>query len=160
MAREPGYCKHKPTGQAYVNLGGKVIYLGMHGTEESKERYNRVKAEWLVNRHAAQFQPRQSDGPLVSDLCNAFLDHAEVYYPTSDELKLFKLAIQPLSALYPSLSTFSFGTTEFKVCRNWWLSDPKRSRVYVNKQMKRLIHIFKWGAGMDLGPASVVETLR
>jgi hypothetical protein len=121
MAREPGYCKHKPTGQAYVNLGGKVIYLGVHGTEESKERYNRVKAEWLVNRHAAQFQPTQSAGPFVSDLCNAFLDHAEVYYPTSDELKLFKLAVQPLSDLFARLPTLNFGTTEFKVCRNWWL---------------------------------------
>lgn len=28
VAREPGYCLHKPTGQAYVRLGGKVIYLG------------------------------------------------------------------------------------------------------------------------------------
>ena len=45
MAREPGYCRHKPTNQAYVNLGGQVIYLGAYGSEESKERYNRLKAE-------------------------------------------------------------------------------------------------------------------
>ncbi len=34
VAREPGCCLHKPTGQAYVNLGEKVVYLGKHGTAE------------------------------------------------------------------------------------------------------------------------------
>ncbi len=48
MAREPGFCLHKPTGQAYVNLGGRVIYLGTYGTDKSKSQYNKVKAEWLV----------------------------------------------------------------------------------------------------------------
>ena len=149
MAREPGYCKHKSTGQAYVNLGGKVIYLGTHGTEESKERYNRLKAEWLVNRHTEKFQPKATAGPFVSDVCNAFLDHAEDYYPNSSELKLFKLAIQPLSELYAKLPALNFGTKEFKVCRNWWLSNPKRSRVYVNKQMKRLVHLYFPDDGRD-----------
>ncbi len=72
MAIEPGYCKHKSTGQAYVNLGGKAIYLGTHGTEESKERYNRLKAEWLVNRHSEKFRPKSFVGPFVSDVCYAF----------------------------------------------------------------------------------------
>jgi hypothetical protein len=45
MAREPGYCLHKPSGKAYVNLVGKVHYLGVHGTDESKERYRAFKAE-------------------------------------------------------------------------------------------------------------------
>ena len=55
MAREPGYCLHKPTGQAYVRFDGKPFYLGEFGSEVSKERYNRLKAEWLVNRHSAKF---------------------------------------------------------------------------------------------------------
>jgi hypothetical protein len=33
MAGEPGYCLHKPTGQAYINLGGKVHYLGTHARQ-------------------------------------------------------------------------------------------------------------------------------
>jgi hypothetical protein len=77
MAREPGYCRHKPTGQAYVKLGGKVVYLGKHGTDESKVQYNKVKADWLVNRHSAKYSP-QATGPTIADICLAFLDHAEV----------------------------------------------------------------------------------
>lgn len=59
MTREPGYCLHKATGQAYVNLGGKVVYLGKYRTDESREAYSRVKAEWLVyaTTPASQFGP-------------------------------------------------------------------------------------------------------
>ena len=127
MAREPGYCKHKPTGQAYVNFGGKVIYLGTHGTEESKERYNRLKAEWLVNRHSEKFQPKVSAGPFVSDICYAFLDHAERYYSQSNECAQFELAIQPLSELYGTLPAIEFGPVQYRVCRDWWLKDPNRT---------------------------------
>jgi hypothetical protein len=48
---------NKPTGQAYVNLGGKVVYLGKYGTEESKSQYSKVKAEWLDNRHSEKYSP-------------------------------------------------------------------------------------------------------
>ena len=81
MAREPGYCLHKPTGQAYVNLGGKVVYLGQHGAEEFRRKYETVKAEWLVNRHSAEFSPN-STGPTMADICLAYLDHAKKYYPS------------------------------------------------------------------------------
>ncbi|HUP80986.1 MAG TPA: site-specific integrase [Pirellula sp.] len=160
MAREPGYCLHKPSGKAYVNLGGKVHYLGVYGSDKSKELYGRLKAEWLVNRHSGKFKPKANAGPTIADVCNAFLDHAETYYANSSEYQLFERAVQPLSDLYAKTPALNFGTTEFKVCRNWWLSDPKRSRVYVNKQMKRMIHLFKWSAGMGLVPASVFELLR
>ncbi|MDX1930274.1 MAG: hypothetical protein SFV81_27360 [Pirellulaceae bacterium] len=64
MACEPGYCLHKPTGRAYVNLVGKVVYLGLHGTEESKRKYEQVNAEWLVNRHSERYSV-QPNGPTV-----------------------------------------------------------------------------------------------
>lgn len=35
MAREPGYCHHRPTGQAYVRFSGKTVYLGPYGSPES-----------------------------------------------------------------------------------------------------------------------------
>ncbi len=50
MAKEPGYCLHKSTGQAIVRFGGKMHYLGAYGTAESKERYNRLKAESMESK--------------------------------------------------------------------------------------------------------------
>jgi len=160
MAKEPGYCLHKPTGQAYVRFDGKAYYLGAHGSEESKERYSRLKAEWLVNRHAEKFQPAATGGPCIADICLAYLDYAEKYYRGSTEFVNLKLAIQPLSELYAAIPAAEFGVIQFRACREWWLKDPKRSRQYVNKQMKRLLRVLKWAVGEGTIPATVYDTLR
>ena len=47
--RTPSYREHKPSGQAVVTLGGRDVYLGKHGTPESRAEYDRVIAEWLAN---------------------------------------------------------------------------------------------------------------
>ena len=48
-ARIPKYRLHKPTGLAVVRLNGRDIYLGKHATNESRQRYQQVIAEWLAN---------------------------------------------------------------------------------------------------------------
>ncbi len=183
--REPSYCRHKATNQAYINLGGKVHYLGEYGTEKSKERYNALKSEWLVNRHDSRFQPTATldSGPTVADVCNAFLDHAEGYYQNSGELYQYQLAIRPLAELYSFLPAVKFGVVEFQAVRNQWLSNPinnkakgggkkkdtegedqlppkQRSRQYINKSMKRILRLFKWAAGQGMVPVTVHQTLK
>jgi integrase len=160
MAKEPGYCFHKPTGQAYVRLGGKPYYLGEYGSDKSKERYNRLKAEWLVNRHAPVFKPKANSGPTIADICLAYLDFAERYYSVSNEYKNMKLACGPLSALYATLPAGEFGVMQYRGCRDWWLQEAKRSRGYINKQLKRLLRILKWGAGEGMIPASVFQSCQ
>ncbi len=162
MAKEPGYCLHKPTGQAYVRFGGKAYYLGIHGTEQSKERYNRLKSEWLLNRHAKKFEPNSISGVCIADICLAYLDFAEEYYRGSTEFVNLKLAIRPLSELYAEIPAIEFGITQFRACREWWLKGTKssRSRQYINKQLKRLLRVIKWAVGEGMIPASVYETLR
>jgi hypothetical protein len=44
----PGYCHHKASGQAYITLNGRVIYLGKHGSAASKAEYDRRIAEWCA----------------------------------------------------------------------------------------------------------------
>jgi len=151
MAREPGYCHHKPTGQAYVRFSGKTVYLGPYGSQESKERYERLKAEWLLNRHSAAFKPC-STGPTMADVALAYLDHAEKYYALSTEYANLKLAIRPVSRLYATLPSKEFGAPQFRAVREWWLSDGTRTRQYVNKQMKRLVRIVKWSVAAGMMP--------
>ena len=158
MAREPGYCLHKPSGKAYVNLGGKVHYLGVYGTEESKEKYRAIKAEWLSNRNVGVFVP--STGPNMAEVVMAYLDHAESYYSESTEYVNLELACRPISSLYASLNARDFGVVQFRACRDWWLSDPKRSRQYVNKQSKRLLRVIKWGVGQGMVPPAVHQACQ
>ncbi len=46
--KRPSYAFHKASGQAYARLNGRIIYLGKHGSPESKHRYDEVVAEWLT----------------------------------------------------------------------------------------------------------------
>ena len=158
--REPGYCLHKGTEQAFVRLDGKAYYLGEYGSEESRKRYDKLKAEWLVNRHDAKFTPPTSSGPSIAALCDAYLDFAEEYYKNGSEYKNLKLAVQPLSELFALMQAKDFGILQFRACREWWLKPGTRSRQYVNKQMKRLLRVFKWMTGEGLIPSSIFESLR
>ena len=160
MAKEPGYCLHKSTGQAIVRFGGKMHYLGAHGSDESKEKYNRLKAEWLLNRHVGAFQPVASTGPTMAEVCLAYLEFAESYYAGSTEYVNLELACRPVDALYSSLKASEFDIVQFEVCRDWWLSEPKRSRQYVNKQSKRLLRVLKWAATKRMLKADVYQECR
>ena len=42
----PAYQRHEASGQAVVKLGGRVVYLGPFGSDESRVRYRREVAEW------------------------------------------------------------------------------------------------------------------
>ncbi len=64
MAREPGCCLHKSSGQAIVRLNGRMCFLGEFGSEKSKTEYARLKAEWLVSKNAEKFAAAP-DGPAI-----------------------------------------------------------------------------------------------
>ena len=44
--KEPTYCLHTPSGQAYVRLNGKMHYLGIYNSAESQAAYHREIHEW------------------------------------------------------------------------------------------------------------------
>ena len=132
MAREPGYCLQKPSGKAYVNLGGKVHYLGVYGTDESKEKCQALKAEWLVNRHVGAFAPVASTGPSMSEVVMAFLEHASSYYTVQSVYSNLERAGWPIDEMYSNLSAKDFGVIPFLAFRDWWLKDAKRGRGYIN----------------------------
>ncbi len=43
----PSYRLHKASGQAVVWINGRDLYLGKHGSRESREAYDRLIAQWL-----------------------------------------------------------------------------------------------------------------
>jgi hypothetical protein len=46
--RTPKYRLHKGSGQALVQIKGERIYLGKYGSEESKDQYRRLVAEFFA----------------------------------------------------------------------------------------------------------------
>jgi hypothetical protein len=45
---EPKYRHHKSSGQAYVVIDGKDVWLGQHGTAASRKKYFAVVSEWIA----------------------------------------------------------------------------------------------------------------
>jgi hypothetical protein len=73
--RKPSYLLHKPTNQARVRIDGKDHYLGEYGSQESKERYQDILAEWL-----AESEDRSPSSLTVDELALLYLKHAGEYY--------------------------------------------------------------------------------
>ena len=42
--RPPKYSHHKKSGQAFVRINGKYVYLGEYDSQESHEEYDRLLA--------------------------------------------------------------------------------------------------------------------
>ena len=82
---EPNYRLHKASGQAFIELEGRRIYLGKHGSKASREKYERLKGEYLAN--GRQLPPTQKKtGMSCHELAIHFLEWAEEYFmsqPTS-----------------------------------------------------------------------------
>lgn len=160
----PTYRKHRASGQAVVTLGGKDIYLGPHGSQISKDEYDRVVAEWLANGRRL---PADSGGPsedfAVAELLAAYLQHAETYYvkdgkPTS-ELGLIKVAMKPLRSLYGRTQVADFGPLALRTIQQH-LVDEGGKRTTVNGFIDRMKRIFRWGVSHELVPSRVYEALR
>ncbi|WP_430454211.1 tyrosine-type recombinase/integrase [Rhodopirellula europaea] len=157
----PKYRKHKASGQAVVNLGGKDHYLGPHGTKTSKAEYDRLLAEWLAN---GRRPVAQDDEELITvvEVLAAFWKFAQVWYvkngePTN-EVEAYRLVIRDIKRLYGDRPAVEFGPIAFKAVRQVWI-DRGQARSTVNKNAGRLKRLFKWAVGEELIPPSVHQGL-
>ncbi|PHQ34324.1 tyrosine-type recombinase/integrase [Rhodopirellula bahusiensis] len=157
----PKYRKHKASGQAIVNLGGKDHYLGPHGTKTSRVEYDRLVAEWLTNGRRLANRTDETEITVVEVLA-AFWKFAQGWYvkngePTN-EVEAYRLVIRDIKRLYGNAPATEFGPIAFKAVRQVWI-DRGQARSTVNKNAGRLKRLFKWAVGEELIPPSVHQAL-
>ncbi len=164
--RIPKYRLHKGSGQALVQIDGRRIYLGKHGTEESRERYRRVVGEWLSNhRHTTQNRPEQQpgEGLSINELLLAYWRFAERHYvkdgEPARELESMREALRPVRKLYGNTSARDFGPRSLKAVRDEMIS-VGLSRGVINRRVGRIKRVFKWAAAEELIPPSVYHGLQ
>lgn len=81
--RQPSYRHHKASGQAVVTVSGRDVYLGKHGTPESKKAYKRLMLEFL---EADGYLPAATgEKLLVSELCAAYKRFSKRQYVRDGE---------------------------------------------------------------------------
>jgi integrase len=162
--RTPSYRLHKPTGQAVVTLDGRDVYLGRHGSPESRVEYDRLLAEWLVNgrRLPPPASPEGSD-LTVNELLLAYRSFADSYYvkhgkPTTEPASI-RVTVRPLRQLYGTTLARDFGPLQLKAVRQA-LIDSGLCRNEVNKRTGRIVRVFKWAVGEGMVPPSVHHGLQ
>ena len=109
----PSYCLHKPSGRAYVRLNGSTIYLGRHGSQQSRERYARVIAEWEANSRRLPQLPSQI---TVVEVIDRYWEYAKLRYH-GGQVSGLKMALRALKDLYGQVPAVKFGPRALKAVR-------------------------------------------
>ncbi|TWU62375.1 site-specific tyrosine recombinase XerC [Crateriforma conspicua] len=185
--RPPKYCLHKGTKQATVSLFGKRIYLGPYGSSRSHEAYQQVLRQWhdakdqqsttkpetaMDDDHdvksvtAATLRAKRLAGSpvTINELALVFRRHARQYYRKNGkitrEATLIDDVIRILRKHHATDFLHDFGPVNLDSLRERMIDDLDWSRMHINKQVGRLIRMFKWAAEKELVDPSVPLALK
>ncbi len=159
----PRYRLHRESGQAIVTLGARDFYLGKHGTDESRNEYDRLIGEWLANGRAIPVRAQSEDGISVAELVVAYYRHAESYHrkngKLTDEVNKIRCTMRPVARLYGRTPANDFGPLALKVVRDEMVR-AGHGRKYTNDQAGRVKRMFRWGVENELVHPSRYQALQ
>ena len=152
--RLPSYRLHRPSGQAVVTLGGHDHYLGPHGSDQSREAYDRLIAEYLSRGRRAL----RGDNPLtVSELILRYYEHALAYYKPNSLYSL-RGTVRRLRRLYGPTPAEQLGPQAFKALR-YTMIEEGLSRTTINRFEGWVKTMVRWAVEEELLPASCHHAL-
>ena len=143
----PSYRLHKATGQAFVELAGRRIYLGKHGSKASKEEYERRIAEYLAN--GKKLPPTLvKNGISCQELAIHFLEWAEGYYvKNGKQTETFdhcRRAVSLVVKHYGNESVNNFTPLSLDHLQKQWV-EHGLARLTVNRYVCVVKQMFKHG---------------
>lgn len=173
----PPYRHHKSTGRAVVYVNRKSVFLGKYDSPESRQKYAEIISQITSGDLTAGMSSGMSTAEKpakrsVSSLCLRFVAEKLPGYADAEQA-CFRGAMRILVGLFGETATDEFGPIRLRAVRAAMVEgDPnatgpdgqpkprKRwSRSFVNKEIKRLKHLFKWGVSWELVPASIAAAL-
>lgn len=155
--RVPTYCRQRESGRpdrAFCRIDGKKVFLGRHGSPDSKTRYAEVIAGISDLGTTESTQPTD---PTVSELLVQFLKHAQDYYDSREYGHFMSVArmLRP----YDLLLATEFGPKRLKEIRQAMI-DVGWSRKSINRQVVRIRQIITWAVGEEIIPAINLAALQ
>lgn len=156
--RIPKYSLHKATGQTRVFIDGRDHYLGPHGSEESKRRYRELIDDWRLRNET----PAACDltiGQLVLLYDNHIREHYVKDGKQTSEVLCIQIALRPLVAMFGKIQAGDFGPSKLIAVRKKMI-DAGRERKSINRNIGRIVRMFKWGVAQELCRAEVVTALE
>jgi len=152
----PKMCNDR--GRAYSKHNGKRIYHGVWGSDDAKKSYKRFIAALLENPSLPVV--RNEGDVLVSELCDAFLRYYESRMKDKTEYKHHQRAIGFLCELYGDVAVDEFSPKKLKTVRVHVVKSETHCREQINKMIKRIVRIFKWGVGEELVRGATWQDLK
>ncbi len=179
----PAYRLRSGYDQAIVTLTDSVnkrrrdYWLGEFNSRESRERYHRIIALWEAGDR--RLPPPDPDAPArraaaggshtvtVVEIIHAYWEWAKGYYRPK-HVQALRGALTLLRHFYGRTPVTDFGPKKLRLLREEMIhgdrtAEPPRkawSRKYINAQVRRIRHLFKWAAARETAPVSVYEALR
>ena len=144
---------------AVIYYQRRTIYLGIHGSPESKIAYSRFVADLQANPAVAN--PSVKKDVTVQELSAAFLDHAKANFDRTEYGHYRILILDFLSALFgDNTAVDSFKPRCLKLVREEMIKSHRFCRKIVNRYAFRIISIFAWGVENDLVQETTWRALK
>lgn len=152
---------HKTTGQAYVRLDGKMVYLGKatagNVPAKVKDRYDEVVRHWLTKK------PVDSMGLTVDELAILYLEHACQHYRKNgiqtSEVTSIRSALRMLVTVAGESRVDQFGPLKLQNVRDQMINAGWR-RKSINQQVNRIRRAFRWGMSQELIQPNTLAALE
>jgi len=138
----PGYCLDKTHGLAYVRLSGRKHYLGPHGSDQSRQKYRELIAQWIKSGEVPLPAAISAGPPGADDAADMTIDellarwwkHNRLRYGATGEtdgkrpageLGLFVDVFREMRRLFggPEHKAISFGPKALKTLARHLASD-------------------------------------
>ena len=176
--RPPKYCLHKGTKQATVSIHGTRLYLGPFGSPESHAKYQELLKQWQASRDRQQ-RPnsdfaaakadnvvasittsalrakRQAGSPItINELILVYRRHTHRYYQKNGKLTreatIIDDVVRFLRTYHSTTYVDDFGPVALDELRQSMIDELDWARSHINKQVGRLIRMFKWGGEKEI----------
>jgi integrase len=133
---------------AVVYYLGRRIYLGLHGSPESKVAYARFVAENRIETDI--YLPKGKESVTVKDLVLSFLDHVKGTIALQNYGR-HRTVVKELLKLYgDDTSADNFTPSCLKLFRQELVNSKRLCRTMVNDYTRRVVFMFTWGVGEEL----------
>jgi len=160
----PRYLKHS-SGKArivWTDAAGtrrEKVLPGLYDSPESRQAFARLQLELASFPAASATLTVTNTGPTVAEVLLPYLRYATEYHGGGSELETIKVALRLTREVYGFTPARQFGPLALKAVREAMIRTGW-SRVYVNRQTRRVVRAFRWGVGEELVPPDVHAALK
>jgi len=155
MPRTPKYRHHKGSGQGFVELDGRRIYLGRWGLPETEQRYHRTVAEWIANGRRVAVPVEDI---TIVEASAQYLEWAAIHH-SERQAAILRTVLRDLNAIYSRLPAQQFSPKKLMAVREVWVQ--RRLTVKTcNGYAAEIKRAFKWLGAHEVVSASVWEDLK